>query len=65
MTIENISSWLQGKIDYWEDIVEKYKQRPFSIDQQVIYDEGKEAGEAVGILYGFYEVRAFIKREEK
>ena len=48
MTIENISSWLQGKIDYWEDIV-----------------EGKEAGEAVGILYGFYEVRAFIKREEK
>jgi hypothetical protein len=57
--VQNITSWLQIKIEEWEEICSKHKGIPPIKKCQCDFDEGMEKG----VLDGFYQVMEFIDEQ--
>ena len=53
MINNSMQDWLQRRIDYWEDVVEKEQQSP------------EEHAWSEGILQGFYEALEYLQGQRR
>lgn len=65
ISVPEIKTLIQHRIDYWEGVCEKHYDEPRTISEQVIFDKGQIIGEEKGILNAFYHVMGFIDGQRK
>lgn len=62
---QEIKTWVQLRIDYWEDIADKHYKHPIQTLSQLAFDEGEAQGEEKGVLAGLYMVMEFIDGQRR